>query len=327
MSKASSTIIEVMGHELETDNVIYEVGPKFDADAPDGYKNLKTSKLLNKSAVNTHTVGFDRTIKLWDTGLYAESPMYSHLSVKVRERLGEKIRELITIPFENKYGKDPETGKSRLDPTNEKSVFWNREDSSSFKIELYNGRIFNTKEPEQLLELFVAIASGILAPKEMEDDPDYMTAQFAVENKEKVRTAKQRDDMLDVKTLGAFANLLGSEKKLNLILNYVGVKTSSTFNESLITSQFKLWIEHREHSHQNKNLFLEAVDKSKDKNGYKELNYYKVLQDLYRKGTIKKEFENFLLDGEVLGTGNFKNCASNVVKDKGLETKVIDYMK
>jgi len=325
--KIVDTIIDINGYKLETNDVIYEVVPKFDADAPDGLKRLKTTKLLNSSAVNTHTVGFDETIGLWDTGLYAESPMYAGLPLEVREAIESKVRELIVIPFDNKFGKDPKTGKSRLDHTDPESTFWNRVNRTSFKIELYKGRIFNTNEPEQLLQLFIAISSGVLAPKELESTPDFKGAQFAVENKKDVKTSQQKDDLLEVKVMSAFGNMLDSKKKLTLALNYVGVTPPSVFDESLITSQFKRWIDHKENSHQNRQMFLEAVEKVNDPTGYKELSYYKELQNLFRKGVIKKEFENFTIDGELIGTSNFKNVAANAIKDKAVETKILEYIK
>lgn len=325
--KAVDTILEINGYKLETNDVIYEVVPKFDADAPDGLKRLKTSKLLTHSSINTHTVGFDKRVGLWDTGLYAESPMYQGLPQDKREQIESKVRELIVIPYENTFGKDPKTGKSRLDPTDPESEFWNRTNDTSFKIELYKGRIFNTNDPKDLLQLFIAISSQVLAPKELEDTHEYNTAQFAVENKEKVKDAQQETDMLDVKTLGTFSKLLSSKKKLTLVLNYVGVSTPAVFNESVITSQFKRWTESKENSHQNKNLFLEAAEKAEKAEGYKELTYYKELQNLYRKGVIKKEYENFLLDGEVIGTSNFKNVAANAIKDKAVETVILQNIK
>src|SRR5699024_9106221 len=186
---------------------------------------------------------------------------------------------------------------------------------------------FNTNEPEQLLQLFIAVATGVIAPKELENDPNYTSAQFCIENKEKVKSEQQEKDMSEIKTMGVFYGMLKNPKKLSLVLNYVGVKPPSNFDESLVTSQFKRWVENKNDKYQNRELFLEAAEKADDKEGYQELSYYKVLQDLYRKGVIKKEYEKYLLDGEELGTSSLKTCAENIIKDKGLQSKLMDHIK
>ncbi len=318
-----ATIIEINGFRLEATDSIYEVIPKYDADAPDGYRQFRSSKILNKVAgKNTHSAPFNEVVGVWDTGLYEDSPMYATLPAKKKQEIAGKVKSLIVEPFEKKFG------KNKLDPTDPNNPFWNYEDKSSFKIELYPGRLFNTALPEQRLELFIALANKNLCPKDQESSPYFRKAQFCIEDKNKARTLQQENDFYELEAMGTFYNLLDSPKKLKLVLNYVGIKTSKNakIDKKLITSQFNRHIEHKEHGYQNKKEFIEVAKMAESPEGYNEIANYEILQELYRKGVVKKEFENFILDEEILGT-SLKEAAKKITKEPTLQSKVVDLKK
>lgn len=318
MEKGS--IIDINGFKLDTKDCIYEVVPKYDADAPDGFKAHRTTKLLSKSAGRSIlTVPFIEEVGLWDTGLYEDSPMYAGLSKEDKENKLRSIKELIVEPYVNIYGEE------RLDPTNIDSEFWNLSSKSSFKIDLWRGRIFNTRKPEELLQLFIAISLGKLAPKEYENEYLYNQAQFCVENKDEVKTLKQEKDLQEIEAYFKFKTLLeeGSDK-LPLVMNYLGIKTPSNRDKGLTTQIFKAYADRKGFEYDNRSLFLETVDKINTKEGYEELQIYKMLQDLYKRGAVTRSGEYYYLEGEEMATGSLKNCAEKVQKDKGLLGRLME---
>lgn len=319
----SNKTINIHGFEFTVGDEVYQVTSKWDADAPKGYRDQRTTKLISPaSGKNTCTISFNDKVGVWDTGLYADSPMYNGLSKEKRLEIEKIVNENIVKPYEEKFG------KGKLDPRDPESRFWNRVDESSFKIELYKDRIFNTAQPEERLEMFLALASRNLCPKDQESSPDFRRAQFCIENKEKVRNLQQENDFLDVEATGAFYGLLDKPKELKLILNYVGVKTSggNKLDKQLETSKFKRFADHKKDGYTNKKMFLEAVSMSKTAKGYEELNYYKIAQDLYRKGVITKNKEYFYLGDDTLGT-NLKEVAATIAKDKAIQIEVMNSQK
>lgn len=316
----SATTIKINGFEIETTGSIYEVVPKYDADAPDGYRQFRSTKILSDTAgKNTHSAPFNEQVGVWDTGLYEDSPMYSGLSPEKRKVIAEKVEKLIKEPYERKFGKD------KLDPTDPESPFWNYTDKNSFKIELYPGRLFNTAYPEQRLELFIALANKNLCPKDQESSPYFRKAQFCIEDNNKARTLEQENNYYELEAMGVFYNLLNIPKKLKLVLNYVGVKTSKNvdLDKKLVTSQFNRFINHKEHGYQNKKDFIETAKIAEKPAGYNELKNFEILEELYRKGVVRKEFENFMLDEEILGT-SLKEAAKKVTKEPSLQAKIVD---
>src|SRR5699024_3493558 len=317
---AQDTTIDINGFSFETKDCVYEVVPKYDADAPDGFKNYRTTKLLSKSAGRSIlSVPYKQDYGLWDTGLYANSPMYSRLSDEDKERVMEKVDRLIVKPYTKIHGEE------KLDPTDIKSEFWNYVNKGSFSIEVYKGKIFNTRKPEDRLKLFIAISLGKIAPKQQENEYIYNSAQFCIENKDAVKSIKQENDLQEMKCIYQFQDLLNKKpKKLSQILNYVGVKTPTNMDKGLTTQIFKNYIDRKGDKFDNRSIFLETVDKSSKKDGYNEIVFYSKLQKLYKKGVVTRQGEFFYVNGEELGTNSLKNCASNIIKDKGLQSKIME---
>lgn len=309
-------VINIHNFQLKTDDRIYEVVSKYDADAPDGYKEHRTTKLLNDSAGrNTVVAAYDSNLGLWDTGLYEGSPMYRGMNEEKKKQLVQQVNELIVEPFENLYG------EGKLDPRDKESKFWNVVDESSFKVDLYKGKIFNTNNVLERLQLFIALAQKDLAPKEHESSPIFNTAQFCIEDKDKVRDDKVEKDTLELEANGQFFSLLQNPRDLKYILNYVGVKNVDVENKSVAIPMFKRWIENKGQSYQNQKMFLEAVSMNGTKVGKKELEYFTKIETLIKKGAIIKVNENYMLGDIELGN-NPKGCAINVAKDTKIQAEI-----
>lgn len=317
MSQTKDKTIEVHNIPLHMDGTIYEVVGKYDADAPDGYRNNQTSKLLDDDAgKNTICALFDMVSQLWDTGLYEDSPMYRNMDDKKRSILVQQIQELIVEPFEKAYG------KGRLDPTDPDSVFWNYKDQyRSFKVDLYKGKIFDTSNPKDRLELFICIVNKDLVTKEFENVPLFKDAQFCIENKEQVRDARIENEILDTDAKGNFFNLLSNPTALKLILNYIGLKNVDTSNKTITNTLFTRFIEDKSQAYQNKKMFLDAVALYAKPKGKKEIEYYTSIDKLITKGKIVKIDGEYYIEDTPIG-GNLKTCAIKVAGNQKLQIAI-----
>lgn len=292
---------------------IYQVSPKYDGSAPDGFKKERTTKFLSSHGKNIEAVPFDTRMGVWDTGLYEESPCYAGMPKVEVKRLVNSLQESIVKPIEARLG----IGK--LD-YKEENTFW-----LDYGIDLHRGRIFNTEQPDQLLQLFQVAIHGKVAPKGSDSNPNYREAQFCVENKEEAKTIQQENDTLEINAMGSFYSLLKGEKDvLALVMNYVGIPLpgGKNLDEQVAASAFKVFVDHKSDGYTNKTNFLKAVKLSGEKTGYKELAFYEKIQKLIRKKKIEKERENFLLDGDVLGT-NPKEIAKKVARNAELQERIL----
>lgn len=319
-TKTVDTVIKIHGVPFETKDTVYEVVPKYDADAPDGYRNNKTTKILDFDAgQNTVSALYDDGIGLWDTGLYKDSPMYRGLGEEAKESLHNQIQELIVEPFERMFGKD------KLDPRDKDSKFWNYVDTNSFKVDLYQGKLFKTKNPLDLLKLFICLANKDLAPKKHESSPQFRKAQFCVENKEEVKSSKVENDMLDMEVNGRFYSLLEQPKTLQPILTYIGVKNIDVKNKEMAITLFKRFVEDKGQAYQNKKMFLDAISLESSKQGRKEIVYYSYLTDLSKKGKLVKQGDNYVI-GET-EIGNNLKAAAKFVSNKPKLQQAIDELR
>lgn len=292
---------------------IFQVAPKYDGNAPDGFRKARTTKFLTTAGMNREAIPFNTFKNVWDTGLYKGSPVFEGMDSNEVEELVEKLERLIVEPLEERLGE----GRLSYKETNN---YWD-----DYGIDLYRGKIFNTSKPEELLALYEAIIHGKLCPMGQESSPFYKSAQFCVEDKEEALSVKHKEDLLDIKATGLFHTLATKEpKKLQLALNYVGVRgiDSKNFKEEVAASAFKIFIDHKDDGYANKNMFIEAASMANTKQGYNILYYYKILQDLFRKKKITKEFENYKINDENLGT-SLKQAAEIVAKKQDLQTEVL----
>lgn len=294
-------------------NTIYQVMPKYDGSAPDGWRKERTTKALAPWGKNIEAIPFHEGKKVWDTGLYKDSPIFTHKKEEEVNEIVAFVQEHIVEKLEKSFYE-----KGTLDHKDKKESYWD-----NYGIELYNGRIFNTDDPKQLLDLYLSVLHGKICPKgKAESSPYFPFAQFTVENKERSKTVRQENELITTKAIGLFYSLLNSNKeKLRLVMNYVGVKVPEKASDGIFTTSFTSYIEHKDDSRLNKERFIEAVEMSNDPDKYQELYFYKVIQDLFRKKVITKEREYVVFEGTKLGT-SYKEAAKKIASDKNLIVEI-----
>lgn len=293
-------------------NTPYQIVSKFDADAPDGFQRMRTTKVPDPSVgVNgTPLAFFDLDRGVYDTALteYSKALVKLYPDSDDRKRALQEITKRITNPLI--------TLKTResVDPSN--VVFWD-----DFRINLAIDEVLNTSNPLQLFYLYSLIIHGKLAPVGFESDSYFKNnAQFAVENKESVINISQKRELEKSKAISRFVTLHeDDEPALLAILEWMGITGLEGADEALMNTVFKNWLE--KDDNQNPKEFLNTYDNYyKTTSGKNVLDIFKGLKDLTKLKKVKKTTEGILFEDEIIGS-NFKVAAEKIATSKDLLEK------
>lgn len=305
--------VTVHGFEIKS-NTIYQIVPKPDEDAPDGFRRERTTKMLSPRISESAGCVKNPVSNTWDTGFYVYSPCYNHLPMEQREIIVENVVKNIKDPIENIYG-----GGDRLNQNNDD--FWDE-----YFFDLSNGSILNTSEPKDLLNLYMAVLHGTLAPKESASSEKFREAKYCVVNKNEVIDRKLSKDLNYNKAVGSFYTLLENDKNsLVGILNFVGLQANLSTDEITLNNTVTNFLKNPNSGEQNTEIFLDAFKFAKTESGKREIQIYQDLKELAKKGVITKEGTEYKLGEEYLGS-TFKIAAKRVAGDQKLQEKLIDLL-
>jgi len=299
--KTTDFEIKVPGTEfILKSNTLYTVIPKPDDDAPDGFREHGTTKVIHPDISNTVQCPFDIGLGVWDTGFYEGSPSLIEMDIAEEKKFIENITKNIVIPIERIRGK----GCLRHDADN---TFFD-----DFVITLFNKETFNTADPLQLLGLYLAILGFNLTPKEDAGHPKYRESAYMVVNRDKEISNKDQKTIDKTKSIGEFYKLLyADKKKLTLILKYLGISSSSINDEDTFLKIFNNFLEDREDGYRNGNIFLKTLEKFKgDKE--EELYIYETISNLVDSGEVKVFKNDFYFENTNLGA-SLKHAAAFVM--------------
>lgn len=293
-------------------NTPYQVVSKFDADAPDGFQKMRTTKVPDPSVgVNgTPLAFFDLDRNVYDTALTEYSKALSKLypDADERKRALQEITKRITNPLISLKSREA------IEPSNFK--FWD-----DFRIDLKVDEVFNTAKPLELFYLYSLIIHGKLAPAEFESQSYFKNnAQFSVENKQSVINVSQKRELEKSKAISRFVTLHeDDEPALLAILEWMGITGLEGADEALMNTVFKNWLE--KDDNQNPKEFLKTYDQYyKTTSGKNVLDIFKGLKDLQKLKKVKKTTEGVLFEEEIIGK-DFKEAAQKVATNKELLEK------
>lgn len=299
----TETLLSVNGLDIKKGG-IYKITNKPDKSAPDGFQREGTTKLPSEGIGNTVSCRYVITNKssktgLYDTGFYVGSPCYANMPKEERTRLVSVLQKAIVEPYEAKYG------AGILSHKNEE--FWD-----NFGIYLTKGRVLNTEQVDDLMDLYIAMRAYKLTPKTKVGDPRFKGSQYCVEDKELVKSIQNEraEGLMDAIT--SFG-ILSKTDKTNLIniLKYVGlVRVDTKVDVETLKPAFFQWLEK---SHTNVSNFHKTYEMLNSEEGVEILNLYVRLNELFRKGVLDKEGGEFAFKGEKIG-GDLKTASNNLVK-------------
>jgi len=312
MSKEKGFSLEINGIEIKSDT-LYQVIPKPDLDAPDGFIKYETSKLLMKGIKESAPCHFDDNKRVWDTGFYPTSPCYEGMN---REDINTKVEALVSNivePYESIMG------ENILDYRQSNNEFWD-----NFGGDIYNGKVFNTKDQKDALELYIAVLNMHVVRPEDKSKPFASKAKYCIVNKEAAVSLKEQKQYEKAEAIGNFYTLLHNNKELLFnILEYIGVISNRKLDDKTITGIVMEFLEDKKSGSNNIKRFLEAKKQSNTPKGKQEFETFAILTQLRRSRVITEEYGELYLNGTVLG-GNLKDATARVIKDKDLKIKVAE---
>lgn len=293
--------------------VTYQVIPKYDADAPDGFQKARTTKILDPDVNNvTPLAFFDGDRKVYDTGLSKNSKALKRVypdDANLQTAL-QLINKLIVKPFTS------DRPLETIEPSNVE--FWD-----DFNIKLGVDLSFNTSDPMQLFQLYCLVLHGKLAPTGLESEPYFKnSSQYAVENKDTVVDVSQKREFEKNKAVSRFINLLDTDKEaLSAILEWMGIPGLADADDAMMNTVFTHWLS--KDDNQNPKEFLDVYKNYyESESGKKQLQIFKGLKTLERKKFVKRGIAgNILFEDEVIGK-NMKEATANVLKDTQLLDKI-----
>jgi hypothetical protein len=290
-----------------------------DTNAPDGFISHDTTKLLDPSiGTSVPMAVWDADRGVWDTGLHENSKILVRLypDPNARKEVLKGLNKFVVNPVEAIKGDGVLT---HIQPKGEDS-FWDLNSTL-----LVNELTFNTANPMDLLSLYTAVLHGNLAPKAQEEEPIFKNkAQFAVQNIEQVVNLKQRKDLERTNSIGLFYTMLNQNKSdLLVILDYLGIPSSSDPDTSALNSTFTEWLNNKESGFQNAAIFIETYNHFETKEGKEELHIFATLKKLFRKGDVKRKMGSIFLDDTDLGA-NLKIAAKTAVKSSEIQELIFN---
>lgn len=312
MSKEKNFSIKINGIEIKSDT-LYQIVPKPDLNAPDGFVRFETSKLLMGGIQESAPCHFDESMKVWDTGFYVESPCYQGKQKSDVETLVASIRKNIVEPYEDIMGQDI------LDHRRTNNAFWD-----VFGGKIYNGRVINSAKAEDLLELYMAVLHNHVVRPEDKSQHFARKAQYCVINKEAAVSLKEQKQFDKAEAIGNFYTLLTSDREALLnILEYIGVISQRKIEDKVLTNIIMEFFEDSKSGSNNIKRFIEAKKKASTAKGKEEFKTFSYLTGLRRARIIVEEYGELMLGTTVLG-GNLKDATSKVMADKDLKIKVAE---
>lgn len=298
---------------------LYQVVGKLDADAPDGFKEHETTKVIDpQTGSNTINLAvWDEDRKQYDTGLteYSAQLRRTFPDASERKEVLKVLEKYIVVPVENQLG------EGTLSPRN--TDFWDAQ-----MVTITRDVVFSNKEPLEMLALYSLILLGNLAPKEQEDSPKFRNkAQFCVENKAMVLDLKHKKAVLEVEAIGLFhAKLSNNRDELITILDWLKVITTKVVDDSILSTTFLKWLKDKDDKYQNPKIFSDACKYFDTPAGKTELEMYYQVRELSRRGIIKYVFGRYEIEGEQLGT-TIQEAAKTIKGNRVLAEMVLEKME
>src|SRR5690606_23295102 len=292
---------------------------KYDSSAPDGYKKYETSKALIEGIGNNEVVAvFNPYINVWDNGLFLESPLLKKAipDDTARKIAFDNIKKYIIDPIESVRG----VGSLRNTPDN--NEFWD-----TFTVRLNRGRVFNTQDPIQLLQLYNLLLRRVIAPKELENSPVYMNAQYTIIDKDLSVDKETEKAERETKSYGLYYQLKTTNKEALInILNYIGINVKLEDSDANIDLAFKRYVGDKNNGVTNTKEFIDIAESYSTPKGKQLIGTYQKLKEMYADGTVELRGKTYFLGDIALGN-SFKTSARIVVGDTEIKKAFSELLK
>jgi hypothetical protein len=308
--------IKVNGVTLKS-NTIYEVKAKYDADANPGFKKHNTSKLLSKYTAESLCIPYNEARELWDTGLEENSPRYLNWNSQETKIMVSALKNAIVDPFEASYGE----GKLSNKATND--IFW-----LPYTVDLYVGKLFNTKSEKDALDLYLAVSNYMVTEKNNKENkkPDSIKAKYDIENREFATSFKEDRQVNKMEAIGSFYTLLNNDReKLLNIMEWLEINEDRQCENRKLTSIITLYFEQQDSAKANEfcKKFKDTVAMANTIKGQQEIQNMVDLNILKRAKVLVYEHKEYWI-GDILVGSRMKDGAIKAISDKPLQDAIRD---
>lgn len=308
MKEEAIEILKIHGFSLRT-NTLYQIMPKHDFSAPDYLKEIGSTKYPSAGIKNIEPGAiYNEHMRVWDNGLFLDSPLLKSIvegDDKIRKAALTTIEKNILKPLENISGAGSYSHTSDV---------W-----VDYMIDLYEGKIINTSDPKELLDLYLCLADKRLTPEDREKDPEFISSQYIIVDKELAVDFETKQVLNGVKAMSSFGALKSSNKtSLVSVLKFIGINCTDKTDETSLTIAFSKFINHPKDSVKNTDKFLETVDKFSTEEGQDLIFIFNSLKDLVSSGKFTQRGNGDIFLGSDFIGNNYLSAAENIQKDKKL---------
>lgn len=308
----SKRLLATVGDMKIYSDSIYVITGKMDEEAPSGYQERSISKTPFPGNKTVSCCAWDKGLKVYDTGFFMNSACYrGYTETERRSEMDMRIKN-IREPFEESTGED-------LDQRN--FDFWD-----TYRIDLYDGRLFYTNDVRDLFELYIAVLSRSLTPKESDGDPMYVESYYCVEDKTTAVDIKKQRQIDKANILYKFMSMLngkGAEKqKIYDLLIYLDIIKSSELDPSMVQYIFSDWIDKKvtnvDEFKDASGRFLKDDD---DEEGPQIIKFHRMIKEMIEGLVVSVNADGLYLNGMNIGA-DARSAAMDIVSNKNmLETK------
>lgn len=310
--KNQKQIITVANTEITIGDVL-EITPKRNLDAPSGFVEFGTSKLLMSGIKELRAVPFDEDRRVYDTGFDEDS---------ICNRAMDKEGKKANITLFNSLIKEPYEKRFRVDANSTNDDFW-----ASYTYEIYTGKTFDTSKEKDLFDLFHALKQGRVCEQGEKDPTLQRAADYNIKNNKKVQTLKEQKSEDKFEAMATFKAILDAfdpkkDDSLYAILEWIQVpNVRGTDKETLKRVGIRLF-DHEKNGYDNARRFLEAYEMSKGKEGADVMEMFSIITKLYNKQKIEYKRQQYWIDGTLLGN-HLKEAATVATKDNSIKELIL----
>lgn len=302
---ATDVTIKVNDFELKTSTFL-QIVPKPDYDAPQGYIDNGTTKVLHPFVSDYVSCIFDQTLNAWDTGFYEASACYRGKPQAEVKEIVKALQKEIVKPIE------AIRGQGVLDPKAD-NPFWNE-----FRVDLHDGRLFDTSKVGDLLDVYIALLHNKLAPEDKASLHAYKNASFCIKDKDAVITTKEKRDFEYTEAMSAAFVLFDTDKnKLFLIMENLGIDVHNSMEKKDVITVMNQYFGEKTKGSQYVRMFLDTYKKSNTDQGLLELDSYSKVKKGFANGLVTSANNEYYFNGQELGT-SLKDAAYTISHNKGL---------
>jgi len=280
----------------------YIVDNKPDGDAPEGYVREGSTKLPSVGIWDSFQFPYDRDAMLWDTGFYETSKCYRSMEDTAAKTALKQAVENVLKPYRKHIG-NPEA----FEQHNEASF---NESRHIFRVQ--KGDSFNTKSPEKLLRLYVALLGRKLTPEDQAGSPTFIDSSFIIKDVTSKSALAENTTSLFFDAVGAFTSLYAKDPELTCaVLNYIDINALPT---TPVTTLQKLLQNRLQDNLSELNSFLRHMEEATTEQGvykYTIFNLFKMKSNFIKELSIRG---GKVFWGEIELGADYRGAADNVVK-------------